>query len=86
MKCSLEERIDILIDVLKNLGAAFMGNSNYKKSMESFSEALMLIDKVKTQDSNLWSRKAKILYNMGLVYRKIGNVKKVINSLTFFKA
>ena len=48
MKCSLEERIDVLIDVLKNLGAAFMGNSNYKKSMESFSEALMLIDKVKT--------------------------------------
>jgi hypothetical protein len=29
IKCSLEDRVDSIIDILKNLGAGYMGLQNY---------------------------------------------------------
>ena len=77
LKCSLDERIDSLIDILKNLGAVYMEIAEYKKSMESFQEALQLLTKLKVQKTALECRQARIHYNMGLVFRKIGNTSKV---------
>lgn len=35
-KCPIEERIDSIIDVLKNLGAGYMGVENYQSSLENY--------------------------------------------------
>lgn len=36
----MDERIDCIIDILKNLGAGYMGTEDYKNSLENYHEAI----------------------------------------------
>jgi tetratricopeptide (TPR) repeat protein len=74
----MDERIDSIIDVLKNLGAGYMGMANYQSSLGSYEEAILQLQKRQSDKKVMENtRLAKILYNMGLVYRKMGNIEKV---------
>ncbi|CAD8098168.1 unnamed protein product [Paramecium sonneborni] len=68
VKCTVDERFDSMADILKNLGASYMGIQKYDKALEHYKEG---IEHLKKRNDNEKTRLAKIYYNMGLVYRKM---------------
>ncbi|CAD8085666.1 unnamed protein product [Paramecium primaurelia] len=72
VKCTVDERFDSMADILKNLGASYMGIQKYDKALEHYKEGIEFLMK---RNDNESTRMAKIYYNMGLVYRKIKDFK-----------
>lgn len=72
VKCTVDEKFDSMADILKNLGASYMGIQKYDKALEHYKEGIEFLMK---RNDNESTRMAKIYYNMGLVYRKTKDFK-----------